>query len=201
MHQAKSAIRLASAAVLVLVGVFAIWGQNEPRMMEQSYQVSLQFVTGSNDSGKSELPASLSGIVKDLRNNFGFSTYRVAGTLIGRIGSNGNYEYKSVANISGVESLSSSPIFVEWTLQGLHGITSSKGPALEGAAFRLGARVPVLVPRETEGRSAQVYNYEQIGLTVQRLGFVANAPTLIGSLSLPNTPSTIFLILTAKAID
>ena len=200
MHTAKNVIRLVVAVSFILTVVIAAFGQNESRQVEQSYQVSLQFLMGSNEGGKGELPASLSAISKELKNNFGFTNYRVAGMLLGRVGSNGNYEYKSVSNIFGVESSSATPTFLEWTLQGLHGITTAKGPLVEGLAFRFGARVPVLTARE-EGNKAMNVNYENVGISAMRFGLTENTPTLIGTLSLPNTPGTVFLVMTARAID
>ena len=200
MYTAKNAMQLVLTAVLVFVGVLAAFGQNEPRPGGQNYQVSLQFVMGSNEGGKGELPAGLSGIARELKSNFGFSNYRVAGTLLGRVGSSGSYEYKSISNIFGVESASAMPTFLEWTLQGLHGVTTAKGTALEGATFRFGARVPISTPRE-EGSKAMNVSYENVGVTAQRFGLSENTPTLVGTLSLPNTPGTVFLVVTARAIE
>ena len=200
MCTAKNAMRLVLTAGFVFVGVLAGLGQNEPRAGGQNYRVSLQFVMGSNEGSKGGLPAGLAAIARELKSDFGFSNYRVAGTLLGRVGSNGNYEYKSISNIFGMEAASSMPTFLEWTLQGLHGVTTAKGPALEGATFRFGARVPISTPREEGGKAMNV-NYENVGVTAQRFGLSENTPTLVGTLSLPNTPGTVFLVVTARAID
>jgi len=201
MYRAKTFIRLLVAAAVVLAGVLAVSGQSESRQLEPSYQVSLQFVMGTNEGGKSELPANLAEIAKDLRNDFGFSNYRVAGTLFGRVGNNGNYEYKSVSNIFGQESTAGTPTFLEWTIAGMHSVPSDKGRAFEGSAFRFGARVPVMLPHDDGGKTSMAVSYENVGITAMHFGLADNTPTLIGTISLPGTPGTIFLVMTARTAD
>jgi hypothetical protein len=202
MYTAKNGIRPIGVACVVLVavlaGALATFGQGAAQP-EPSYQVSLQFVMGSNDGGKGELPANLADIARELKKNFGLTNYRVAGTLLGRVGNNGNYEYRSVSNIFGMETASTTPTFLEWTIAGVHGVTSEKGRGLEGSAFRFGARVPVFGSREDGGKPS--VSYEQVGVTAMRFGFAENTPTLIGTLSLPNTPGTVFLVVTAHAAE
>ena len=199
MNSAKNAGKLAMAVVVVLAGVMAAVGQTE-KPGEQSYQVSLQFVMGTNDGGKSDLPAGLGPIAKELKNNFGFANYHVAATLLGRVGTNGNYEYKSVSNIFGTETASATPTFLEWAIVGIKSVASEKGRELQGSAFRFGARVPVFAGRDDSGKVLPA-NYENVGITAQRFGIAENTPTLIGTLSLPNTPGTVFLVVTARAVD
>ena len=201
MKDSKGLFVFSLMAGLILTMAAAAFGQGEARQLEPSYQVSLQFVMGTNDVGKSELPASLAEIARKLKIDFGFSSYRVAGTLYGRVGNNGNYEYKSVSNIFGQESAAGTPTFLEWTIAGVHSVPSDKGRAFEGSAFRFGARVPVTMARDEGGRTNTSVSYESVGITAMRFGLAENTPTLIGTMSLPGTPGTIFLVMTAKAAD
>src|SRR5215469_16074891 len=97
--------------LLLAAGVFA---QNDPRAAsESSFEVTLSLVSASNDSSqKGELPPSLSPIAKQLRSTFGLSNLRVADTYVGRIGNNGDIQYKSLANIDG-GGQSSTPSFLD----------------------------------------------------------------------------------------
>ncbi|MBK8302079.1 MAG: hypothetical protein IPK98_01175 [Chloracidobacterium sp.] len=52
-----------------------------------------------------------------------------------------------------------------------------------------------------EGKIQPVYNYEQIGLNISKVGLSQNTPTLIGTLNLPGTSGTIFLVMTVRAAD
>lgn len=202
MSESKSVFTFLLAAGLMLVCTAACLAQDAGRQLEPSYEVSLRFLTGSNDGGKSELSADLSPIAKELKNNFAFTNYRVAGMLVGRVGSNGNYEYRSVSNIFGLESTAGTPTFLEWTLAGLNRVSTVNGSAaLQGSAFRFGAKVPIMVSHEDAGRTSTSISYENVGITAMRFGLTENTPTLIGTLSLPGTPGTIFLVMTARTVD
>lgn len=198
MRTANDAVRWVLAVGFVVTCVVSALGQSD-KPSGPSYEVSLQFVMGTSDGGKSELPANLSAIGKELKNNFGTADYRVAGMLLGRVGHNGKYEYRSVSNIFGMENASATPTFLEWTITEARGAASDKGRNFEGSTFRFGARVPILGARDEAGKPS--VNYEQVGVNAQRFSFAENTPTLIGTLSLPNTPGTVFLVVTARATE
>ena len=198
MRKAKDILQCVFAAGMLLIGRSIVFGQAD-KAVEPSYQVSLQFVMGTNDGGKSELPPSLSAIARELKTNFAITNYRVAGTLLGRVGHNGKYEYRSVSNIFGMENASTTPTFLEWTITDARSVTSDKGRNFEGSTFRFGARVPILGSRDEGGKPS--VSYEQVGVSAQRFSFAENTPTLIGTLSLPNTPGTVFLVITARAAE
>jgi hypothetical protein len=44
-------------------------------------------------------------------------------------------------------------------------------------------------------------NYESIGLDLNRVTLAENTPTVIGTLTLPNTAGTLFLVMTAKPVE
>ncbi len=55
--------------------------------------------------------------------------------------------------------------------------------------------------KNSEGQVIDIINYESVGLTMNRTSLGENKPTLIGTLSLPKTSGTLFLILTIKAVE
>lgn len=191
--------RVFAALMIFAAAATVAIGQNETAGVEPSYEVSLQFVVGTTESVKGELPANLQTITRELKTNFGYSNYHVAGVLLGRVGNNGNYEYRSVSNIFGLESASPTPTFLEWTLAGLKRADGDRRK-LEGSAFRFGAKVPIFRGRDDAGKLLP-HSYENVGITAMRFDLTENRPTLIGTLSLPNTPGMVFLIMTAKAAD
>ena len=177
-----------------------IYGQT----IEPSYNVSLQLVIGSNDNSlRAELPAELAAVSKQIKSSFQFSNYRVANTLIGRISNNGTFQYQSVANISEKEPLPASPTFLDWSLVNLRNVPNAKGQmGFQAQTFRFGARVPVVTgTHEENGKSTPNVNYESVGLSLQKLGVTENVPTVVGTLTLPGTSGTIFLIMTVKSAD
>ena len=187
---------------VLLFGGLPIFAQSSSPKVEASYEVVLQLIVGSNENGEgTALPANLRGMSGQLKNNFGFSNYRLDNTFVGRIAANGTFEYKSVSNSFGSGVDGETPTFLEWTLGHLISSTDEKGrAAIMAQPFRFGAKVPVKVSTLVDGGTKTVSNtsYESIGLTVNQVSLAQNTPTLIGTLSLPRTTGTIFLVLTVR---
>ena len=184
-----------------LLGLFAGLANGQTASIPSSdtgYEAVLNILVGSNESipGKS-LPKSLSSVQRQLNENFGFSNYSLSSTLLGRISAPGSVEYKSISDHFGKESVDA-PTFVEWTLQ-LRPAASADAPKLQLDAFRFGARVPILMRgRGPDGQNAGATAYESIGLSSQRVALPIGKPALIGTVSLPGTNGTLFLVLTIR---
>jgi len=169
-------------------------------VMEPSFEISLHVLIGSNEAGsKADLPANLSGISRQLRSNFSFSNYRLANTFLGRISNTGNIEYKSISNILGQESDPESQTFLEWSM----GSFRVMPRGFQARSFRFGARVPVRTgsSKDDSGRITPLIHYEPVGLSMNVIGLPANTPTLVGTISLPKTTGTIFLVATIKPAE
>jgi len=201
MNQLRRYLLLLALPLLVFSADVRTSAQTEPATkMESTYEVALQVIIGSNEAGaKPDLPPNLSAITKHLRNNFSFSNYRLANTFLARLSNNSNIEYKSVSNILGQESDAESQTFLDWTMGNLRAYPNG----FQARPFRFGARVPVRVgsSKDESGRSVPIVNYESIGLTVGVVGLPLNTPTLIGTVSLPRTTGTIFLVATIRQTD
>lgn len=201
--------KLVTKSIIVFCLIFAaaifVSAQADDRQVEPSYEVSLQLFIGSNDSPqRSEIPANMSVVSKQLKTSFNFTNYRLAGTFLGRIANTGNFEYKSMTNISGQETDLRSQSFLEWSVLSFRNLPTAKNqPGFQAQSFRFGARVPVVTGsvKDETGRAVSTVNYEGIGLTVGRVGFSENTPTLIGTLNLPGANGTIFLVMTVRSVD
>jgi hypothetical protein len=183
-------------SVLVLAG--GSLAQSDPRIAaESSFEVTLSVVTGSNDSSqKGELPAALSSVAKQLRSTFGFTNLRLGDTYVGRIGNNGTIAYKSIANIDG-NSQSSTPSFLDWQITGLRNAANGANSVFINS-FRFGARVPVIVGQSANNAPIQ---YENVGLTVDRMTATINSPVLIGTVALPKADGgRVFLVLNVSPV-
>ena len=168
--------------------------------VEASYEVALHVVIGSNEpGGKGDIPASLNSVTRHIRANFAFSNYRLANVFLGRIANTGSLEYKSVSNILGQETDAESQTFLEYSLGSFRVMQNG----YQARPFRFGARVPIRVgsTRDETGRAHPVVNYESVGLTTALIGLQPNTPTLVGTISLPKTTGTIFLIATIKPAE
>ena len=204
MKNGKSLIFVVSA-FLILACSELVFGQADKQAAAPSYEARLLVIIGQSEGGaKGELPQDLNAISRHLRQDFAFQNYRIANTFIGRISGDGSLEYKSVSDVFGQPIEQDAPIFLEWSLGRLQNLADSRGQSvLYAQPFRFGARVPVRVagPRGGDGRAAEVLNYESVGLNMNRVSLPEGKPTLIGTLSLPKTAGTMFLVLTVRPVD
>ena len=197
MNQSRRYFSFFALPFLIFLVTSMASAQSDPAQQpEPTYELSLQVVIGSNEPGPgTNLPQSLSGISRQLKSNFSFSNYRLATTFLGRISNNGNLEYKSISNILGQEAASDSQTFLDWSIVNLR----SMPRGFQARTFRFGARVPVQTG--TGLGEKVVTNYESVGLNMTTLGLPANTPTLLGTVSLPKTSGTIFLVATIRPTD
>jgi hypothetical protein len=196
MNQIRQAFKIVALSLFVFVAVSSASAQGppDPQRAEPSYEISLHVLIGSNEAAPrgTEVPSSLSAISRQLKNNFSFSSYRLVNTYLGRISNTGNIEYKSISNILGQEPATEAQSFLEWSIVGLRSMQNG----FQGRSFRFGARVPI---KTSKDENAVVY--ESVGLTMQMIGLPANTPTLVGTISLPKTTGTIFLVATIKSAE
>jgi hypothetical protein len=189
----RTRISLAAAAVAAIAAL-ALGISAQTSQPEGSFEVTLSVISGTNGGGRSELPAALSPISKQLRSTFGLTDLRVADTYVGRIGSGGSIEYKSLANIDG-NTQSSTPSFVDWQITGLRNAAGAQG-GMFIQAFRFGVRVPVMIGPSASNSPIQ---YENIGLTIDRITAGINTPVLIGTIAMPKADGgRVFLVLTVS---
>jgi hypothetical protein len=184
------------SAVLFFVSGAAI-GQV---VSEPNYEVAIHILMGSNEAGaKADLPSSLSGLSQQLKTKVGYSNFRLAGTIIGRMANQGVFEYKSTSNLFGLNPTVRS--FLELTLNDLR--PGSVAGTLKFDAFRFSARVPMATGyrKDESGKDQPIIQYEQLGLTLRRIALSENVSTLIGTLDVPNGNDMIFLVMTVKPLD
>ena len=207
MNHPKRFFSLLSIMLIAIASASALNAQTDAKLQpEPNYEAMLQVIIGQSDAAvKNDIPQNLTAISRQLRENFSFPSYRLANTFIGRISNTGSLEYKSVSDVFGQPSeQQDAPIFLEWSLGRLQTAPDARGQNVVVAQpFRFGARVPVNVagPKGADGRSSVVLNYEAVGLNMNRVSLPENKPTLIGTLSLPKTTGTMFLVLTVKPTE
>ena len=205
MNQPKIAV--SAVTLLLLFFTFSVrsFAQADAKSdIGPSYDIVLQIVTGTNDGSRSDLPQNLSVVSKQLRGNFSFSSYSLANTYLGRVANAGTLNYKSVSDILRQNAPVSQPSFIEWSLGNLRTTPNpGGGRMLQAQQFRFGARIPInfAARADDSGKAVAVTNYESIGLDLNRVTLAENTPTVIGTLTLPNTAGTLFLVMTAKPVE
>ncbi len=199
MNQSKLFFSLVFLCLASAFGVTVSAQTDDRSRGEPNYEITLSVLIGSNDAGsRNELPADLVNVSKQLRSTFGFANFRVANTFLGRLANGGNFEYKSTADLQGKEGTEDAMTFLDWSVSNFHAVTNG----FQAQSFRFGARLPVKFSSTTgDGKTVQNINYESIGLNFARVGVPANQPTLLGTLSLPKTSGTLFLVMTVISAD
>lgn len=190
-------------SIICLLSLTNSFAQTQPKpKAEPSYDVVLQILTASNNSGdKTNVPQTLSNVVKKLKSIYSFSNYRLDSTYLQRVANSGNLNFKSVVNEIEQDQDNYNPIFSEWTLNGLQSMPNSKGQeTIQFQSFRITQRFPVLNSnyKDENGKTSKGVNYEQIGLSMQRFGVPEDVPTIVGSLSTSKPNGLLFLVLTVK---
>lgn len=204
MNKSRHFFSLTAFSLLFLAAVTGFSQTETKPQAEPNYEVALQVIIGSNEAIQgAAVPDNLASIARQLRSSFSFSNYRLANTFLGRIANTGQFEYKSVSNLFGQESEAESHTFLDWSLNGFRVLPNSGSQnAFQMQNFRFGARVPIKTAsfKDESGKLSSVINYESIGLTMVRVGLPENTPTLMGTLSLPRTNGTAFLVVTIKSV-
>lgn len=186
------------SGVLFLLPVLGLGQTAEP-----NYEMTLHMLMGSNEAtSKANLPSNLSAISQQLKSKVGYSNFRLAGTIIGRMANNGNFQYNSYSDLFGEDPKFRS--FIDVTIAGLKGGTTDSRPGVfQFQTLRFGAKVPVIVGyrKDDSGRDQPTVSYENIGLTLSKIGISEDVPTLVGTLDVPNGTDMIFLVITVKTLD
>ena len=195
-------------SLIVFVATILLGGVSlsaQERAGEASYEATLYVLVGSDDaSQRADLPRALDPVSKQIRDSFSFRNYRLMNTYYGRLANSGSLEYKSVSSLKNSSTELDSPSFLEWQLAKFQTEPTAAGNHGFGIeVFRFGARVPVPVSsiKGPDGSSVPVTNYESVGLTLNKLRLNESKPTLIGTISLPRTTGTIFLVMTIAPVS
>lgn len=207
MNKPKISFPIAAFLFLCLFSLTNSFAQTEApqRQAEPSYEVVLHILTASNAAAdKNSVPPALSNVVKNLKNTYAFSNYKLTSTYLGRIANTGNFEFKIVSNEANQNQENYVPVFSEWSLVALRNFLNEKGQnSIQFQSFRFGQRVPIRTAslKDESGKTSNIINYEQIGLTMQKFSVPENVPTTVGSLSTAKPDELMFLVLTVKPVE
>lgn len=194
MTKLKMISATAAVSIICLLSLTNTFAQTQTKpQAETNYDVVLHILTASNNqSDKSSVPSPLSNVIKKLKTVYSFANYRVDSTFLQRVANNGSIEFRGIDNTPIQNQENNPQTFLDWSLLGLQSLPNASGQNLiQVQNFRFGQRVPVRT-------STGVFNYEQIGLTIQRFSMSENVPTIIGSLSTSKSDELIILVLTVK---
>ena len=204
MKNTKILFLIAFVCLMSLTNISA-QAQNQSPQADTNYEVVLHILTASNNpADKSSVPQSLSNVVKKLKTIYSYSNYNLDSTYLGRITNLGVLDFKGVSTTPNQNQENYASVFTDWTLNTLRNSPNEQGKnSIQFESFRFGQRVPIItsITTDTSGKTNNVVNYEQIGLTMRSLSLPENVPTIIGSLSTSKPDELIFLVLTVKPTE
>ena len=207
MTKLKIAFSIGAFFAVSLFGLTDCFAQaaTQKNQVEPSYDVILQTVIGSNNTGiKTDIPPTLSDLSKKMKANYSYSNYRLASTFLQRVANTGSVDFRGVVNETSSSPEKSYTSFIEWTLNNLQSLPNAKGQnSVQFQGFRFGQRIPIVssTVKDENGKINSVVTYEQVGLTLQKFSLTENTPTLVGTLSTSKPDELMFLILTVRAAE
>ncbi len=207
MNKPKFIFSIAAFHFVCLLSLTASFAQTPTRQQtEPSYEVLLQVLIASNSATDKSVavPQTLSDVVKKLRVNYSYSNYRLTSTYFQRVANKGNTSSNSISNEPNQNQDVYAPVFSDLALSGLQNMPDANGQnSISIQNFRFGQRVPIKTAnyKDEGGKSNSVVNYEQVGLTMQKLNLAVNMPTIIGSLLTSKPDEMMFLVLTIKPVE
>lgn len=208
-----SAMLLALCIVTISVSVYAqdtnvqqaATKQAEPKDDETNLDTQLYLVVGTNqDVVDSKLPASLDGVVKQLRATLPFKNYRLAATLVNRVKNEGRLELSWIggplASAGSAAATSLTPTFNNFNVRLVRLMRAGDGQQMvQMQGFNFGARVPIQVAGAiaANGAVAPTFNYERTGVSTD-ISMRESEPVIVGTLNIGPSGDAIILVVSAK---
>ena len=185
--------------VILVLSVSNAFAQPE-RTMEPSFEIVLQTLEGSNGTPiNSSLPDSLGAIAAKLRSNFANFNFKVVSTHLQRISNNGSLNFKTV--LTGLNPDETMTVSASWVFDNLNLAADPGGHnAIAFRSFFFQAEFPykTTVFNEKNGGMVPAIGSDQIVVRNQTLSIPENEPTLLGTLAVPKSDKSIFLVITVR---
>src|SRR6185503_15381049 len=175
---------------------------------EANLETQLYLIVGTNqDVDEARLPASLDGVVKQLRASLPFKNYRLAATLINRVKNEGRLQLSWIggplASVSGAASGCASPVTPSFSQFNVRQVklqrNSENQPVVQMLGFNFGARIPIQVSGAiaANGAVAPNFNYENTGVPTD-ISMRESEPVIVGTLNVGPSGDAIILVVSAK---
>jgi hypothetical protein len=177
--------------------------QNQNKEEEETnLETQLFLIVASNqDAVDSKLPASLDGVVKQMRATLPFKNYRLVSTLINRVKNDGRLQLNWVgAPMTSVASVApTTPSFSHFNIRQVRLVRTSEGQqVIQMAGFSFGARVPIQMSAiAANGEVKPTTSYEQTGLGTD-ISMKEGEPVIVGTLNVGPSGDAIILVVSAK---
>lgn len=193
-NKPKSIFAIAALFLFCLMSSTNSFAQDAPKQAAPNYKIYLDTIIATNNAnGNKKLSAPLLNALKDIKSDM-FSDYYLFSSSFQRIGVGGQINQKSIYNELGQRKIDKYSIYSNWTLDKLKNLSDEKNrDVIQFDTFNFLVRVP--------NQTATVINYEEIRLNISNFNVLQNIPTVIGSLSIPQSDEMLYFVLTAKPVQ
>jgi len=169
---------------------------------ETNLETQLYLIVGTTQVLPDEkLPASLDGVVKQLRAALPFKTYRLSATLINRVKNDGRLDLSWVGGPVASLAGSTSPVMPSFSSFKVRTVKLAKNAAGESIVqmlgFNFGARIPIQVGPVAVNGGFPATNYEPTGLSTD-ISIREGEPVIVGTLNVGPSGDAIILVVAAK---
>jgi len=206
--------RLIGAMVVVLFAALFVVSSNSVVRAQSSTQqaditedqtnldTQLYLLVATNQTVPDEkLPASLDGVVRQLRSTLPFKNYRLAATLLNRVKNDGRLDLSWIggplANTVG-QATNINPSFSQFKVRQVRlARTSSGETVVQMAGFNFGLRIPIQVGQVASAGGFPAINYENTGLSTD-ISIREGEPVVVGTLNVGPSGDAIILVVAAK---
>jgi hypothetical protein len=178
--------------------------KTESKDEETNLDTQLYLLVGTDqDVANAKLPATLDGVLKQLRSSLPFKNYRLAATLINRVSNYGSLNLRWIGGPllpTGGAVSSSTPSFNEFRVTRVVLAQNAEGQQvvrMEG--FNFGARIPISTASvvASNGNSVPQFNYENTGLGTS-ISMRDGEPVIVGTLNVGPSGEAIIVVMSAR---
>ena len=160
-------------------------------------------VATNQDVDDAKLPASLDGVIRQLRASLPFKNYRLAATLVNRVKNEGRLNLRWIGGPFATPSGSASavtPSFSDFNIRTVRLVRSREGQqVVQMVGFSYGARIPIQTGTAiaSNGPAAPIINYESTGLNTD-ISMREGEPVVVGTLNAGPSGDAIILVVSAR---
>jgi hypothetical protein len=175
--------------------------QTEVKDDETNLETQLYLIVATNQAVNDErLPASLDGVVKQLRSTLPFKNYRLAATLINRVKNDGRLDLNWIGGplAAGGASSQATPSFSQFKVRQVRLTKNGAGdPVVQMLGFNFGSRIPIQVGSLAVNGGVPAMGYENTGLATD-ISIREGEPVIVGTLNVGPSGDAIILVVSAK---
>ncbi len=165
-----------------------------PPAAMRSVEISTYMLLGVNEAGDSKVPAELAGVVKQLRDTFPFSGYRLLETMYIRASENRGGETSGLMPGPGPVSDAMPKAIYQCRFNSVRVEEAGGGRRIVLNGLRFGTKVPYATGKDG-------YQYADLGANIDSVSVREGQKAVIGKAGVGPGKESLFLVLSARVVD